>query len=68
MLERKQTFEEALNGTAFNTVERQRLAMIQREVFEQLARDALEVLGLVGDDRTVTLGRAVFHAEAVMGS
>jgi hypothetical protein len=25
-------------GTTFNTVERQRLAMIQREVFEQLAR------------------------------
>jgi len=39
-----------------------------RPNFEQLARDALEVLGLVGDDRTVTLGRAVFHAEAVMGS
>jgi len=38
LLERKQTFDEALNGTAFNTVERQRLAMIQREVFEQLAR------------------------------
>jgi hypothetical protein len=38
LLERKQTIEEALNGTAFNTVERQRLAMIQREVFEQLAR------------------------------
>jgi hypothetical protein len=37
-LERKQTFDEALNGTVFNTVERQRLAMIQREVFEQLAR------------------------------
>ena len=38
LLVRKQTFEEALNGTAFNTVERQRLAMIQREVFERLAR------------------------------
>ena len=38
LLERKQTFDEALNGTAFKTVERQRLAMIQREVFEQLAR------------------------------
>ena len=38
LLERKQTFDEALNGTAFNTVERQRLAMIQREIFEQLAR------------------------------
>jgi hypothetical protein len=38
LLERKQPFDEALNGTAFNTVERQRLAMIQREVFEQLAR------------------------------
>jgi hypothetical protein len=46
LLERKQTFEEALNGTAFNTVERQRLAMIQREVFEQLALvvdDAIDV-------------------------
>jgi hypothetical protein len=38
LLERKQTFAEALNGTTFNTVERQRLAMIQREVFEQLSR------------------------------
>ena len=38
LLERKQTFDEALAGTTFNTVERQRLAMIQREVFEQLAR------------------------------
>jgi hypothetical protein len=38
LLERKQTFDEALNGTAFKTVERQRLAMIQRKVFEQLAR------------------------------
>jgi hypothetical protein len=37
LLERKQTFDEALAGTTFNTVERQRLAMIQREVFEQLA-------------------------------
>jgi hypothetical protein len=36
-LERKQTFDEALNGTAFHTVERQRLVMIQREVFEQLS-------------------------------
>jgi hypothetical protein len=39
-----------------------------RPNLDQLARDALEVLGLVSDDRTVTLGRAVFHADAVMGS
>jgi hypothetical protein len=38
LLERKQTFAEALAGTTFNTVERQRLAMIKREIFEQLAR------------------------------
>jgi hypothetical protein len=38
LLERKLTFSEALSsGSAFNTVERQRLAMIQRELFEQLA-------------------------------
>jgi len=34
----RQTFAEALAGTTFNTVERQRLAMIQREIFEQLAQ------------------------------
>ena len=39
LLERKLTFDEALRAnTAFNTVERQRLAMIQRELFEQIAR------------------------------
>ena len=35
---------------------------------EQLARDALDDLGLVDDDPTVTDDRAVFHAEAVMPS
>ena len=36
LLERKLTFSEALGSdSAFNTVERQRLAMIQRESFEQ---------------------------------
>jgi hypothetical protein len=39
VLERKLTFDEALAPPAgFNTVERQRLSMIQREIFEQLAR------------------------------
>ena len=38
LLERKLTFSEALSSnSAFNTVERQRLAMIQRELFDQLA-------------------------------
>ena len=39
-----------------------------RPNLDQLARDDLEDLGLVDDDRTITLGRAVFHAEAATGS
>jgi hypothetical protein len=39
-----------------------------RPNIEQLARDALDDLGLVDDDRTATDDRAVFHAEAVMWS
>jgi hypothetical protein len=39
-----------------------------RPNLDQLARDAREDLGLVDDDRTATDDRAVFHAEAVMGS
>jgi hypothetical protein len=39
MLSRRLTFDEALDpASGFNTVERQRLTMIQREIFEQLAR------------------------------
>jgi hypothetical protein len=39
-----------------------------RPNIEQLARDALDDLGFVDDDRTVTDDRDLFHAEAVMGS
>jgi hypothetical protein len=38
----------------------------QRPNVEQLARDALDDLGLVDDDRTATDDRAVFHAEMLM--
>ena len=43
MLRQKLTFDEALNGSGFSIMARQRLQMVRREIFEQL-----DELGLDG--------------------